>query len=34
MLFGRGPDWPEEHRYDFNWQSIKNEPDPFQNLEF
>ena len=30
----RFPEWPEEHRYDFDWHSINNETDPFQILEF
>lgn len=27
-------DWPEEMRYDFNWQEIKDEPDPFQTIDY
>lgn len=27
-------DWPEEERYDFNWDEIKNEDDPFQNFPY
>lgn len=27
-------DWPVEQRYDFNWQSLKNENNPFQTFDF
>jgi hypothetical protein len=27
-------DWPPENRYDFHWQLIMNEPDPFDQLTF
>ena len=27
-------DWPQEERYDFHWQLIMNEPDPFDQLTF
>ncbi len=27
-------DWPEDLRYDFNWQEIKHEPDPFQEFDY
>jgi len=26
--------WPNELRYDFNWQNLKNEEDPFQNIDY
>jgi hypothetical protein len=27
-------DWPQELRYDFDWQKIKHEPDPFQTFDY
>lgn len=27
-------DWPQELRYDFNWQELKHEPDPFQVFDY
>jgi len=27
-------DWPEEERYDFNWNEINKEDDPFQNFPY
>jgi hypothetical protein len=27
-------DWPDNDRYDFNWDKIENEEDPFQSLGF
>ena len=27
-------DWPQEGQYDFDWQSLKSEQDPFQTLQF
>ncbi|MEQ1783215.1 MAG: hypothetical protein ABMA14_17815 [Hyphomonadaceae bacterium] len=27
-------DWPADQRYEFNWQNLENEPDPFQSLSF
>jgi hypothetical protein len=27
-------DWPQELRYEFDWQKLKNEPDPFQNIDY
>ena len=27
-------DWPEEMKYDFDWQAIKNEEDPFQEFDY
>jgi len=26
--------WPTELRYDFDWQELKNEADPFQNIDY
>jgi hypothetical protein len=26
--------WPNELRYDFNWQTLMNEADPFQNIDY
>ncbi|NBC33969.1 MAG: hypothetical protein GVY13_14945 [Alphaproteobacteria bacterium] len=26
------PNWPDEKRYDFDWQPLRNQPDPFQSL--
>lgn len=26
--------WPMELRYDFDWQKLKNESDPFQNIDY
>ena len=26
--------WPKELRYDFNWQELKHEADPFQNIDY
>ena len=26
--------WPAELRYDFDWQKLKNEVDPFQNIDY
>jgi hypothetical protein len=26
--------WPMELRYDFDWQELKSEADPFQNIEY
>jgi len=26
--------WPNELRYDFNWQTLENEADPFQNIDY
>lgn len=28
------PDFPDEMKYNFNWQEIKGEPEPFENLQF
>lgn len=27
-------DWPQELRYEFDWQKLKNEPDPFQTIDY
>lgn len=27
-------DWPEEERYDFDWEQLKNEDDPFQQFPY
>jgi hypothetical protein len=27
-------DWPHDLRYDFNWQKLKHEPDPFQTIDY
>ena len=27
-------DWPTDLRYDFKWQKIKDEPDPFQTIDY
>lgn len=27
-------DWPLELRYDFDWHQLKNEPDPFQSIDY
>ena len=27
-------DWPPAHRYDFDWQILKNESDPFENFDY
>lgn len=27
-------DWPDELKYDFNWSSIKDDPDPFQTIDY
>ena len=27
-------DWPEELQYDFDWKTIKDEPDPFQTFDY
>ena len=27
-------DWPTDHQYDFDWQSIEHEPDPFQEFDY
>ena len=27
-------DWPLEMRYDFDWQKLKNEPDPFRTIDY
>jgi hypothetical protein len=27
-------DWPVEQRYDFDWKQLKNEPDPFQTIDY
>ncbi len=27
-------DWPEEYRYDFDWQALEREPDPFQVYDY
>jgi hypothetical protein len=27
-------DWPENERYEFDWEKIKNDPYPFQSLQF
>jgi len=26
--------WPEDQRYDFDWQQLRNEADPFQNIDY
>lgn len=26
--------WPQDLRYDFDWQAIRNEPDPFQTIDY
>jgi len=26
--------WPQDLRYDFDWQAIKNDPDPFQTIDY
>jgi len=28
------PDWPNNERYAFEWQQLKNDPNPFRSLEF
>jgi len=28
------PDWPKEMRYDFDWQELENEEDPFQTFNY
>ena len=31
----RFPDnWPNELRYDFNWQTLESEPDPFREIDY
>ncbi len=27
-------DWPQEMRYDFDWQALKHEEDPFQTIDY
>ena len=27
-------DWPEEQRYDFNWQELKNDEEPFVSIDY
>lgn len=27
-------DWPQELRYEFNWQKLKNEQEPFQTIDY
>jgi hypothetical protein len=27
-------DWPPDLRYDFDWQKLKDEPDPFQTIDY
>lgn len=27
-------DWPPDLRYEFDWQKLKNEPDPFQTIDY
>jgi hypothetical protein len=27
-------DWPEDLRYDFNWQQLKDQPNPFQIIDY
>ncbi|HUU27211.1 MAG TPA: hypothetical protein VM123_05325 [archaeon] len=27
-------DWPDDMKYDLDWNSIKNEPDPFENYDY
>jgi hypothetical protein len=27
-------DWPTDERYDFDWQQLKHEPDPFQEFDY
>jgi len=27
-------DWPQDLRYEFDWQQLKDEPDPFQNIDY
>ena len=27
-------DWPEEQRYDFNWQELKNDKEPFVSIDY
>jgi hypothetical protein len=27
-------DWPQDLRYGFDWQQLKDEPDPFQNIDY
>ncbi|MFT3891016.1 MAG: hypothetical protein QM730_05230 [Anaerolineales bacterium] len=27
-------DWSEDLRYDFNWQELEDEPDPFQTIDY
>jgi hypothetical protein len=27
-------DWPQDLRYDFKWQELKDEPDPFQTIDY
>jgi hypothetical protein len=27
-------DWPDNERYEFDWEKIKSDPDPFQSLRF
>lgn len=27
-------DWPDEMKYDFDWQKLKNESDPFQTIDY
>ena len=26
--------WPPELRYDFDWQALQNDPDPFQTIDY
>jgi hypothetical protein len=28
------PDWPADERYEFKWEALQNDPDPFQSLKF
>lgn len=27
-------DWPDAEKYDFNWQTLKDEPDPFETIDY
>jgi hypothetical protein len=27
-------DWPMEDRYNFDWQALKHDPDPFQEFDY
>lgn len=27
-------DWPDELRYEFDWQTLKDDPDPFQTFDY